>query len=165
MQSTLKPGLTHRLSFKVGDRHTVPGLYPESPMFQEMPKVFATGYMVGLFEWCCTELLNKHLDPGEGSLGVRVSFSHLAPTPPGLTVTVGVPAAPRDAAQQQHAEQGVAVDCECTAVNGKNVSFNVRGHDGIDLIGEGQHDRAVVNYERFNARAAEKARAAVPASA
>ena len=33
-------------------------------MFQAMPKVFATGYMVGLFEWCCTELLNKHLDPG-----------------------------------------------------------------------------------------------------
>jgi fluoroacetyl-CoA thioesterase len=144
MQNTLKPGLTHRLSFKVGDRHTVPGLYPESPMFQAMPEVFATGYMVGLFEWCCTELLNKHLDPGEGSLGVRVNFTHLAATPPGLTVTV---------------------DCECIAVNGKTVSFNVRGHDGIDLIGEGQHDRAVVNCERFNARAAEKARAAVTASA
>ena len=113
-------------------------------MFQAMPEVFATGYMVGLFEWCCTELLNKHLDPGEGSLGVRVNFSHLAATPPGLTVTV---------------------DCECIAVNGKTVSFNVRGHDGIDLIGEGQHDRAVVNCERFNARAAEKARAAVTASA
>jgi len=136
MKDTLKPGLTHRISLKVGDRHTVPGLFPESPMFQAMPKVLATGYMVGLFEWCCTELLNKHLDPDEGSLGVQVNFSHLAATPPGLIVTV---------------------DCECTAVNGKSVTFKVRGHDGVDVIGEGEHHRAVVNYERFNARAAEKA--------
>jgi len=142
MKSTLQPGLTHRLTFTIGNRHTVPGLYPESPMFQAMPKVFATGYMVGLFEWCCTELLNKHLDSGEGSLGVHVNFSHLAATPPGLTITV---------------------DCECIAVDGKAVSFKVRGHDGVDLIGEGRHDRAVVNCERFNARVAEKAKAALTA--
>jgi fluoroacetyl-CoA thioesterase len=136
MKSTLKPGLTHRISLKVDDRHTVPGLYPESPMFQAMPKVFATGYMVGLFEWCCTELLNMHLDPGEGSLGVHVDFSHLAATPPGMTVTV---------------------ECECTGVDGKKVSFFVRGRDGVDVIGEGRHERAVVNYEKFNARVADKA--------
>ena len=140
MKSSLKPGLTHRITLKVGDRHTVPALYPESPMFQAMPKVLATGYMVGLFEWCCTELLNMHLDPGEGSLGVVVNFKHLAATPPGLTVTV---------------------DCECVAVDDKTVSFKVRGHDGVDLIGEGHHERAVVNYERFNARVAEKAKAAL----
>ena len=143
MQSTLKPGLTHRLAFKVGERHTVPGLYPESPMFQAMPKVFATGYMVGLFEWCCTELLNMHLDPGEGSLGVVVNFTHLAATSAGLTITV---------------------DCECVAVEGKKVSFKVRGHDGVDLIGEGHHERAVVNTERFNARVADKAKAALAAA-
>jgi len=144
MKNTLKPGLTHRISFKIGDRHTVPGLYPESPMFLAMPKVFATGYMVGLFEWCCTELLNKHLDPGEGSLGVHVNFSHLAATPPGLTITV---------------------DCEVAAVDRKTVIFKVRGHDGVDLIGEGEHHRAVVNYERFNARVADKAKAALGVTA
>lgn len=144
MKSTLKPGLAHRMTLKVGDRHTVPGLYPESPMFQAMPNVFATGYMVGLFEWCCTELLNQHLDPGEGSLGVHVNFSHLAATPPGMTITV---------------------DCECIAVDGKTARFKVRGHDGVDLIGEGEHERAVVNYERFNARVAEKAKAALGAMA
>jgi fluoroacetyl-CoA thioesterase len=109
-------------------------------MFAAMPAVFATGYMVGLFEWCCTELLNEHLDEGEGSLGVHVNFSHLAATPPGLTVTV---------------------DCEVIKVDGKRVSFFVRGHDGVEAIGEGEHDRAVVNYAKFNARAAEKARAAL----
>jgi fluoroacetyl-CoA thioesterase len=140
MKPSLKPGLKHRLSFPVTERQTVPNFYPESPMFATMPAVFATGYMVGLFEWCCTELLNEHLDPGEGSLGIHVNFSHLAATPPGLTVTV---------------------DAEVTTVDGKRVSFHVRGHDGVDLIGEGEHDRAIVNYEKFNQRAAEKAQAAL----
>jgi fluoroacetyl-CoA thioesterase len=144
MKASLKPGLTHRLAFRVTDRQTVPNFYPESPMFRAMPAVFATGYMVGLFEWCCTELLNRHLEPGEGSLGVHVDFSHLAATPPGLTITV---------------------DCEIVEVDGKRVTFQVRGHDGVEPIGEGRHVRAVVNYEKFNARAAEKAKAAqsVPA--
>jgi fluoroacetyl-CoA thioesterase len=140
MKPSLKPGLTHRLSFRVTERQTVPNFYPESQMFQAMPAVFATGYMVGLFEWCCTELLNQHLDPGEGSLGIHVDFSHLAATPPGLTVTV---------------------DCEVTKVDGRRVSFFVSGHDGLEKIGEGRHERAIVNYEKFNERAAEKAQAAL----
>lgn len=144
MKPSLRPGLTHRLQFRVSDRQTVPNFYPESQMFRTMPAVFATGYMVGLFEWCCTELLNQHLEPGEGSLGVHVDFSHLAATPPGLTVTV---------------------DCEVTAVDGKRVSFRVSGHDGVDKIGEGKHERAVVNYEKFNERVADKARAAMTAGA
>ena len=140
MKASLKPGLKHQLKFKVTERQTVPNFYPESPMFSAMPAVFATGYMVGLFEWCCTELLNQHLDPGEGSLGIHVNFSHLAATPPGLTITV---------------------DCEVTKVDGKRVSFRVRGHDGVEAIGEGEHERAVVNYEKFNQRVAEKAQTAL----
>jgi fluoroacetyl-CoA thioesterase len=139
MKATLKPGLKHTLTFTVTDQQTVPEFYPQSPMFRAMPRVFATGYMVGLFEWCCTELLNMYLDPGECSLGVHVDFSHLAATPPGMTVTV---------------------ECECTAVDGKNVSFFVRGHDGVDEIGQGRHERAVVNTDKFNARVADKAGAA-----
>lgn len=139
MKATLQPGLTHRLTFRISERQTVPHFYPESPMFREMPTVFATGYMVGLFEWACTELLNMHLDPGEGSLGIHVDFSHLAATPPGMTVTV---------------------DAEVTAVNGKRISFRVRGHDGVETIGEGRHERAIVVWDKFNARVAEKTRAA-----
>src|ERR1700694_75215 len=81
MKATLKPGLTHRLTYRVPADKTVPHLYPESPMFRAMPAVFATGFMVGLFEWACTELLNMHLDPGEGSLGIHVDFTHTAATP------------------------------------------------------------------------------------
>ena len=136
MKGTLKAGLTHRLTFTVPDNKTVPFLYPEAADFQAMPKVFATGFMVGLFEWACIELMKDHLDPGEGSLGIHVDFSHLAATPPGMTITV---------------------DVECTAVNGKTLSFFVRGHDGVDAIGEGRHERALVVWDKFNTRVAEKA--------
>ena len=90
-------------------------------------------------EWACTELLAQHLDDGEGSVGVHVDVSHLAATPPGMTVTV---------------------DVECTQVAGQKVSFKVKAHDGMDLIGEGRHDRFVVAWDKFNARVAAKAKAA-----
>jgi fluoroacetyl-CoA thioesterase len=140
MKASLKAGLTHRLTFRVPENKTVPHLYPESPEFLAMPNVFATGFMVGLMEWACVELLKPHLDAGEGSLGIHVDFSHVAATPPGLTVTV---------------------DAECIAVQGRKAEFRVRAHDGIDLIGEGRHERAIVGWDKFNARVAEKARAAL----
>jgi fluoroacetyl-CoA thioesterase len=144
VKDTLKPGLKHRFKYRVPDNKTVPHLYPEAGLFQTMPAVFATGYMVGLFEWACIDLMKDHLEPGEGSLGVHVDFSHLAATPPGLEVTV---------------------DVECTAVDGKRLSFFVRGHDGVDVIGEGRHERAVVAWDKFNARVAGKARRANEAAA
>ena len=85
MKATLRPGLTHRFSYEVPQNKTVPHLYPEVTDFQTMPAVFATGFMVGLMEWTCMQLLAPHLDPGEGSLGVHVDISHTAATPPGLT--------------------------------------------------------------------------------
>jgi len=136
MKPTLKPGLTHRLAYTVPESKTVPYTYPESPQIAAMPKVFATGFMIVLMEWVCTELLAPHLDPGEGSLGVHVDVSHLAATPPGMTVTA---------------------EAECVAVTGQRVAFNVRAHDGIDLIGKGRHERFVVMWDKFNARVAAKA--------
>ncbi|MFZ0607768.1 MAG: thioesterase family protein [Xanthobacteraceae bacterium] len=136
MKTTLTPGLTHRFAYKVPENKTVPYTYPEAPEIAAMPKVFATGNMIILMEWTCTQLLGRHLDPGEGSLGVHVDVSHLAATPPGMTVTV---------------------DVECVEVAGRRVAFKVRAHDGIDLIGEGRHERFVVAWDKFNARVAAKA--------
>jgi fluoroacetyl-CoA thioesterase len=135
MKATLKPGLKHRFSYQVPENKTVPYTYPESPEIAAMPKVFATGFMIVLMEWTCTQLLAPHLDAGEGSLGVRVDVSHLAATPAGMTVTV---------------------DVECVAVTGQRVTFKVKAHDGIDLIGEGRHERFVVMWDKFNARLAAK---------
>ena len=140
MKPTLKPGLTHSFSYKVPENKTVPYTYPESPEIAGMPKVFATGFMIVLMEWTCTQLLAPHLDPGEGSLGTHVDVSHLAATPPGMTV---------------------AVDVECIEVAGRKVTFKVHAHDGLDLIGEGRHERVVVAWDKFNAKVAEKAKAAM----
>ena len=70
MKASLKPGLKHRMTFTVPENKTVPHLYPEAAMFQEMPKVFATGYMVGLFEWACIELIRSRV----GDAPVYVTF-------------------------------------------------------------------------------------------
>jgi len=56
--------------------------------------------------------------------------------------------------------QTVTVEAECTAVNGRRVSFLVRAHDGIDVIGEGRHERIIVPWTRFVARVNEKAKLA-----
>jgi fluoroacetyl-CoA thioesterase len=138
MKATLQSGLTHRFTYRVPAEKTVPHLYPEAPEFQAMPEVLATGYLVGLMEWTCIQLLAPHLDAGEGSLGTHVDVSHIAATPAGLNVTV---------------------DAECTGVTGRRASFRVRAHDGVDLIGEGRHERAIVAWDRFNAKVAEKAAA------
>ena len=57
MKETLRAGLTHQFRFTIPATKTVPHLYPESAMFQEMPQVLATGFMVGLMEWACIEAI------------------------------------------------------------------------------------------------------------
>lgn len=136
MKNTLKPGLTHEFRFTVREDKTVPRLYPESELFQQMPHVFATGFMVGLLEWACIDMLKKHLDwPREQTLGTHVDFSHVAATPPGLTVTV---------------------KARLKKVEGRKLTFLLSAHDGIDLITEGQHERHVIDAARFDAKVAEK---------
>jgi fluoroacetyl-CoA thioesterase len=139
MKATLQPGLKHSFSYVVPENKTVPYTYPESPIIAAMPKVFATGFMIVLMEWTCARLMAAHLDEGEGSLGTHVDVSHIAATPPGMTVKV---------------------DAEIVEVQGRKIVFKVRAHDGMDLIGEGRHDRVVVAWDRFNAKVAEKAKSA-----
>ena len=100
MKDSLQPGLKFEFQFQVPETKTVPHLYPESPEFQAMPRVLATGYMVGLFEWACIQALNPHLDwPREQTVGIHVNLSHTAATPPGMVVTVRVP--PREGGRPQ----------------------------------------------------------------
>jgi fluoroacetyl-CoA thioesterase len=139
MKDTLQPGDATTFSFRIPAEKTVPHLYPEAPEFKEMPTVFATGFMVGLMEWTCLKILAPHLENGEGSLGVHIDVSHTAATVPGQTVTVAA---------------------ECTKVNGRRVAFHVKAHDGIDVIGEGEHERMIVRWARFVARVNEKAKLA-----
>jgi fluoroacetyl-CoA thioesterase len=141
MKDTLRPGLTFEFKFRVSENKTVPYLYPEAPEFQMMPKVLATGSMVGLLEWACLQAINPHLDwPNEQSVGTLVNVTHSAATPPGMTVTVRV---------------------KLEKIDGRKLSFSVVADDGIDKIAEGTHERFVIDAARFNSKLAEKvARAA-----
>ena len=140
MKETLIPGLTREFSFRVPETKTVAALYPESPEFQQMPRVFATGFMVGLVEWVCLQAINPHLDwPKEQTVGTRVNLSHTAATPPGMQVTVKVTLA---------------------EVDGRRLVFEVSGRDEADAITEGTHERYVIDAPRFIQRVEEKGRKA-----
>lgn len=136
MKESLKPGIRYEHKFVVPLSKTVPALYPESEEFMLMPEVFATGFLVGFLEWACIKAINPHLDwPKEQTVGTHINVSHEAATPPGLEVTATV---------------------ELIAVEGRKLSFAVEAHDGVDLISKGQHERYVINKEKFNAKIGEK---------
>jgi fluoroacetyl-CoA thioesterase len=125
------------MEYAVPSAKTVPALYPESSEFQEMPEVFATGYLVGLLEWTCVKAVNPHLDwPREQTVGTHVNVSHTAATPPGMLVTVRV---------------------RLVDVQGRKLVFEVEAHDGVDSITKGTHERYVIDRDKFGARVRDKA--------
>jgi fluoroacetyl-CoA thioesterase len=136
MKASLRAGLEGTFRYRVPESKTVPHIYEEAPDFQLMPAVLATGYMVALAEWACIELIKPHIDwPGEQTLGTHVDLSHVAATPPGMTVEIAV---------------------RLDAVEGRKLVFHVKARDDLDLIGEGRHERHVVDAARFERKVAEK---------
>ena len=140
MGDSLKAGLTYKFQYTVPDDKTVPFLFPEATEFQKMPRVLATGFMVGLFEWTCIQAVRPHIDwPREQTVGIGVNLNHLAATPPGLTVTVSV---------------------KLKEVNGRKLGFEIVADDGIDKISEGTHERFIIEAAKFNLKISEKAKRA-----
>lgn len=140
MKRTLQPGLKVDFTYRVPADRTVPKLLPESPEFGAMPRVPATGYMVALFEWACILAVNPHLEwPEEQTAGTHVNLSHVAATPPGLTLHV----------------RG-----ELTGVEGRKLTFRLEADDGVDAISAGPHERVVIRRVKFEERMREKSAAA-----
>ncbi len=138
--SSLKPGLAYEFKFKISENKTVPFLYPESPEFQVMPKVFATGFMVGLFEWTCIQAINPYLDfPAEQNVGTGVRLSHSTANSPGLTITVKT---------------------KLETIEGRKLTFSIIADDGVDKISEGTHERFLIDAAKFNSKAEAKAKSA-----
>lgn len=136
MKSSLVPGIQYVHKLVIPLSKTVPALYPESDEFKSMPEVFATGFLVGLLEWACIMAIKPHLDwPSEQSVGTHINVSHEAATPPGLEVTATV---------------------VLIAVTGKKLLFEVAAHDGVDLVSKGQHERYIIDKEKFIARVGNK---------
>jgi fluoroacetyl-CoA thioesterase len=101
--------------------------------------VFATPEMVRLMERAAVNALASHLSPGQQSVGTLVNVRHLAATPLGATVTARA---------------------ELISVDGRRLTFSVSAHDGTDLIGEGTHERTLIDLARFEGRVAAKAASA-----
>ena len=96
-------------------------------------RVLATPMMIMGMERAAMEAVRPCLPESMTSVGTRVDISHMAPTPCGMKVTF---------------------TAELTAVsaNGKGLTFKVSAHDEAGLIGEGVHERVVVNREKFESR-------------
>ncbi len=136
MKQELKAGITYQFSYTIPENKTVPHLLPESPEFNVMPRVLATGFMVGLFEWACIRAINPYIDwSREQTVGIHVNFSHIAATPPGLTLNINV---------------------KLEKVDGRKLTFSIVADDGVDKISEGTHERFIINAEKFNKRMADK---------
>lgn len=139
MKDTLKAGIEFEFCFPLSDTKTVPALYPEAAEFQVMPKVFATGFMVGFIEWACIQAVNPHIDwPNEQTVGTHINMGHVAATPPGMEVRAQV---------------------KLIEVDGRRLVFEVTAFDESGLIGRGFHERVIVDVERFNRKIEEKAQA------
>ncbi|MEQ8163504.1 MAG: thioesterase family protein [Smithellaceae bacterium] len=137
MKDSLKPGLTVEFKFKVPENKTVPFLYPEFEEGHVMPKVFATGFLLGLFEFTCIKALKAHLDwPNEQTVGIGMNMTHAAATPPGMNITV----------------KG-----KLDKMEGRKLTFKLEAFDDAEKISEATHERYVIDAEKFNAAIGKKA--------
>ncbi|GBC61654.1 thioesterase [Desulfonema ishimotonii] len=137
MNEMLKPGLTFEFQYHVPEDKTVPHLFPEIPEGQVMPKVFASGFMIGLFEFACIQAINPYINwPEEQTVGIGFNLSHTAATPPGFLITV----------------RG-----RLEKADGNKLTFSIEADDGVDTISKGTHERFIVSSEKFKAAVAAKA--------
>ncbi len=126
-------GLKHKQSITVTPDLTVPAVSPHFAGFHDMPAVFATAFMVGFVEDTCVAALKPHLAPGQRSVGTHVNVSHGAATPVGMTATCAV---------------------ELIEAEGRKLKFKVLCTDDKGPIGEGFHERVLIDLERFLAKLA-----------
>jgi fluoroacetyl-CoA thioesterase len=125
----LKPGLHAEY------KHTVTEVDTASHWGSGGLPVFSTPALVGLMESTAVVALMGHLDPGQTSVGGRIDVRHLKATPVGMEVRARA---------------------ELTAVDGRKLTFKVQAWDEVELIGEAEHDRFVIDEAKFMARVAEK---------
>ncbi|KAH3764606.1 thioesterase family protein [Pelomyxa schiedti] len=97
--------------------------------------VLATPHLVAMFECCGKDLMDPFLEPGRSSVGSFITVKHTAPTPVGMKVTISM---------------------ELVAVDGPRLKFKGIARDEVEVIGECEHERFIINWERFMAKVAAK---------
>lgn len=91
-------------------------------------EVFATPAMIGLMENAAANSVQESLSPGLSSVGTRIDVKHLAATPLGMVVRA---------------------TSELLEIEGKRLVFKLEAFDEVDKVGEGIHERFVINLEKF----------------
>src|SRR5438874_13703518 len=131
----LKPGLRHSATLRVSEQMAVPAQGRMMGGTVEMPPVFATANMIAFVEWTCVAALAPYLAPHQRTVGTRVDMSHIAATPIGMNVTAEV---------------------ELFEIDGRRLRFKASCRDEAEPIGEGFHERMVIDHTRFMQRLARK---------
>ena len=121
----ITPGASGKAKLRVAEEHTAPRVG------SGRVHVLATPVMINLMEAAALDALDKHLPPGYQSLGTHLDVRHIAATPVGMKVVAKV---------------------VVSRVEGRKVFFDVKAKDERELIGEGTHERVVVNVEKFDQR-------------
>lgn len=90
--------------------------------------VYATPSLIAFIEYTCEESVRSFLEPGMGTVGTRLDVKHLAASP-----------------------IGAHIRCESTLleIDRRRLVFSVKVYDDIELVGEGTHERFIINEERF----------------
>jgi len=91
-------------------------------------EVFATPAMVALMEKASMSVVNPYLEEGSATVGTKVNITHLAATPVGMKVSA---------------------KAELTEIDGRRLVFKVEAYDEKELIGEGTHERFIINLQKF----------------
>jgi fluoroacetyl-CoA thioesterase len=131
----LKPGLRHSATIRVTEQLAVPASGRLLGAAAEMSPVFATAQMIAFVEWTCVAALAPYIAPHQRAVGTRVEMTHSAATPIGMEVTAEI---------------------ELAEIEGRRLRFKVNCHDEVESIGEGCHERTIIDHDRFMARLARK---------
>lgn len=121
---------------KVGSR-----LMPESRQFLTLPDIMAMGYLTGLIEWTCMDLIETHLDEGDHTLGVQLNLTQTVPVPPGVELEI---------VARFH------------SMEGRRLRFQFTVRDAKELVGEGTHERYIINLARLGMLVEKRPAAAAP---
>jgi fluoroacetyl-CoA thioesterase len=102
-----------------------------------LPQVLATPVMILIMENAALNAIRQYLDAGESAVGTAIDVRHLAATPVG---------------------HDVRADAEVVKVDGKRIEFKVSARDEMEEIGNGTHQRMVIDLGSFNERLAGKSK-------
>lgn len=122
-----EPGLIHEMTMVVEQKHTAAAVAEESGIGQLAP-VLSTPYLVNLMETTAHAAVMPFLESGQSGVGAMVHIRHFAATPVGMQVRIRA---------------------ELLEVQGRRLLFKLEAWDEVEKIAEGEHERFIINWERF----------------